>query len=251
MKYCLSSRQTPEYLRQADEIRVQSRDYKQIYDLFDNYPNATIILNYMPDSEKYEKTVRELFALGQNRLILSLFNFEHLQFAQENEIRFMFSQPIQTLETLRTVKKLGACYAILDNYLMHNLHQAKIVGIPLRAIPNIAFLDNFSREDGVIGNWIRPENLDDYSIYIDAIEFGHQPQKREQALFRIYSKEKAWEGDLGILVQDLNYIGDNSKLDPEQTKIRMNCGHKCATRQGCNICYNLLDLSMKELKGEK
>jgi hypothetical protein len=77
------------------------------------------------------------------------------------------------------VKNLGACYAIVDNQLAHNLHQAKIVGIPLRMMPNISFLDAFPRDNGVNGNWIRPENLDDYSLYIDAIEFGNQPQKRE------------------------------------------------------------------------
>ena len=83
---------------------------------------------------------------------------------------------------------------------MHELHYVKQIGVPIRAIPNISFLDGLPRDDGVNGNWIRPEDLDAYSIYINTIEFGTQPERREQALFRIYSKEKQWYGDLGRIV---------------------------------------------------
>ena len=45
MKYCLSSRQSAEYLQKADEIKVLYRDIEQIYDLMDKYENKNIILN--------------------------------------------------------------------------------------------------------------------------------------------------------------------------------------------------------------
>ena len=44
MKYSLSSRQSKKYLTLADEIIVESRDYRQISDLFIEYPDKMIIL---------------------------------------------------------------------------------------------------------------------------------------------------------------------------------------------------------------
>ena len=45
MKYSLSSRQSPEYLKKANEIKVQWRDRRIIPDLLENYPTATVNLN--------------------------------------------------------------------------------------------------------------------------------------------------------------------------------------------------------------
>lgn len=44
MKVCLSSRLPSVYLEKADEIRVQFRDRRSLPDLFDKYPEKTIIL---------------------------------------------------------------------------------------------------------------------------------------------------------------------------------------------------------------
>lgn len=165
-------------MRQADEIRIASRDYKQIYDLIDLYPNATLILNYIPSPE-IEKVVREVVILAKNRLILSLFSLDQVEFCKELNIPFFMARPVTTLEQVRTLKELGVCYVILDNEVIHKLHEVKIINVPVRAIPNISFLDELPRENGINGNWIRPEDIDAYSLYITTIEFGTQPEKRE------------------------------------------------------------------------
>ena len=239
MEFCLSSRQTPEYLKQADQIKVASRDYNQIYDLLNDYPKAKIILNYQNIEEKI---ITELNTLAQNRLILCLLNLEDMPIAKKMGIPFYFSWPILTLEQLSTVKDLGVCYALISGEIAHQLHYTKIIGLPLRLIPNIAFLDGYPRENGVTGSWVRPEDLDTYSLYIDTIEFGSQPERREQALFRIYAHDKYWPGELGRIVQDLNYIGNNLTIDSQFSLKRMNCGMKCAYNN-CTICYNLLKIS--------
>ena len=247
MKFCLSSRQTPEYLKQADEIRVASRDYKQIYDLIEQYPNATIILNYTPspeEKEKYNKAVRDFVMLAPKRFILCLFSLADVAFAKELNIPFFSARPITTLEQLRTIKELGVCYAIIDNQICHQLHETKIIGVPLRLFPNISFLDDLPRENGICGNWIRPEDVEAYSLYIDVLEFGsRQPEKREQALFRIYAKEHQWSGDLGRLVEDLNALGQNSLIDSKVSQRRMNCGMLCATSKNCTLCYDMLKIA--------
>ena len=243
MKFCLSSRQTDEYLKQADEIRVQYRDYRQVYDLFDKFPNATIILNCQEfTDEKFVKALKEFVLLAPDRLILSLFSYEDLDTAKEFQVPYYIIHPIQTLDQLRAVRDLKVCYALLDNQIMHQLHEAKIVGVPLRAIPNISHLDGIPRENGINGNWIRPEDLDAYSVYIDALEFGSQPERREQALFRIYKKEHEFFGDLGKIVQDLNELGMNGYLNSEWTQRRMNCGMTCTTLKLCTFCYDIFKI---------
>ena len=239
MEFCLSSRQTPEFLVQANQIKVASRDYKQIYDLIEQYPNAKIILNYI---DQPIDTLKELAALSKHKLILSIFQVEHIKLAQELKLKYYFSFPATTVEQVRAAKNLGVSYILLDNQTMHQLHDVKVIGVPVRAIPNISFLDTFPREDGVTGNWIRPEDLDAYSIYIDTIEFGSQPERREQTLFRIYSKDKEWPGDLGRIVQDLNYIGNNGMINSEHSQRRMNCGMICAGGH-CTLCYDFLRIS--------
>ena len=44
MKFCLSSRQSKQYLEKADEIKVDFRDRNSIPDLAIDYPDKTIIL---------------------------------------------------------------------------------------------------------------------------------------------------------------------------------------------------------------
>lgn len=44
MKFALSSRQTPEYLRKADQILVEFRDRKAMTDFIVDYPDKDIIL---------------------------------------------------------------------------------------------------------------------------------------------------------------------------------------------------------------
>lgn len=244
MKFCLSSRQTPEYLRQADEIRVFFRDYRQIYDLLNDFPNATIILvceNF--NDEKFMKAMKDFVVLAPDRLILQIFSFDDIKYAKEFNLPYFMMYIAQTLNQLRALKDLGVCYAMIDGPICHQLHEAKIVGVPLRMIPNIAHLDGIPRNDGINGNWFMPENLDDYSIYIDAIEFGAQPERKEQALFRIYHNEKMYPGDLGKIVQDLNALGENRYINHELLMRRMNCGSACDTSKNCTLCYDLLNIS--------
>lgn len=53
MKFCLSSRQSKEYLEKADEIRVDFRDRNIIPELATEYPDKTIILVQHPGEELY------------------------------------------------------------------------------------------------------------------------------------------------------------------------------------------------------
>lgn len=55
MKVCLSSRQSPAYLKKADEIKVEFRDRNSLPDIFDAYPEANVILEIPPKEQINEQ----------------------------------------------------------------------------------------------------------------------------------------------------------------------------------------------------
>lgn len=246
MKYCLSSRQTPTYLNLCDEIRVSSRDIEQLFDFLDTYPNKTFIYN-LENLLTARDTLKKLAKLNQNRITLALYNLDDIPFCQEYNYSYYYIRPCKSLSQAQALKNLGVNQLLIDEPLTHMLHEIKLIGLPIRAIPVYAYLDPIPRDDGVCGNWFRPEDQEAYSVYIDTIEFGYQPEKREQALFRIYAQQKEWAGELGRIVSDLNYIGLNRMLNPEYTLKRMNCGMICAQNK-CSICYKLLDFATEDLR---
>lgn len=244
MKFCLSSRQTPEYLSQADEIRVLSRDIEQLFDLLESYPDKTFVYN-LENLEDAEPYLKDLVKLNQNRITLALYDLNQREYCINNHFSYYYIKPVSSLSQVQALKDLGVNQILIDAPLTHMLHKVKIFGLPIRAIPTYSFLDGIPRENGVNGNWFRPEDLPMYSVYIDTIEFGTQPQKREQALFRIYAQEHEWPGDLGRLISDLNYLGVNRLLDPNYTARRMNCEMKCVENK-CTLCYDLLTIASHE-----
>ena len=54
--------------------------------------------------------------------------------------------------------------------------------------PNIAYYGYIPRENGIIGFWVRPEDVSYYEPYIDVFEFEDCDIKREQALYRVYAE---------------------------------------------------------------
>lgn len=241
MKFCLSSRQTPEYLKQADEIRILSRDINQIYDLLDTYPEKSFVYN-LESLDDRRAILEDLAKLNQGRITMALYDLNDIEYCASNFFQYFYVKPASSLSQVRALKALGVNQVLIDAPLTHMLHEVKKIGVPIRAIPVFSYLDGIPREDGVCGNWFRPEDLDAYSIYIDTIEFGAQPIQREQALFRIYAKDKQWPGELGRLVTDLNYLGENRMINPALTQYRMNCQMRCAQGE-CNRCYAILDMA--------
>lgn len=244
MKFCLSSRQTPEYLSLADEIRILSRDINQIYDLADTYPEKSFVYN-LESLDGVRDTLDDLAVYCHGHLTLALYNLNDISYCASKNFQYFYVRPAKSLSEVRALKALGVSQVLIDEPLTHMLHKVKVIGVPIRMIPVYAFLDGIPRDDGVCGNWFRPEDIDAYSIYVDTVEFGAQPQKREQALYRIYAQDKEWPGNLGRLVTDLNYLGVNRMLNPQDTMRRMNCGMVCAEGQ-CRICYHLLDVASEE-----
>jgi hypothetical protein len=247
MKYCLSSRQNKEYLTKADQIKVQYRDRKSIPDLIIDYPDKEIILEN-PTGEELDWNDLKLWkTLSKDNLILSLLEVRQLTEAVKMGFKAYFGWTINDFETLRTVLNMGVCYVKISGPLFFDLDNVnKIAGNKIRITANVAFDDGLPREDGVVGTYIRPEDVDVYANYVDSIEFEDCDLTKEQTLYRIYAEKKAWPGELGMLITNFNYVGTNRMIPSSFGLARLSCKQKCQSTSSCRACYRILELANPE-----
>ena len=67
---------------------------------------------------------------------------------------------------------------------------------------------------------------------------------KEELLFRVYAEDHEWRHSLDLLINRLNYPGNNRMILSDFTKYRLNCGQKCASdSHSCSICWRLLNLA--------
>lgn len=243
MKVCLSSRQSAQYLQKADEIKVEFRDRNSLPDIFDAYPDATVILEIPPKEQINEQELINWNILSKGKLMVCLAHLEDYTIMQRLKIPFFWGYKIQTYYQLQSLKNIGVCYIKLDAPLFFDLPRVIQYGIPIRAIPNIAYDDGMIRANGVVGTWIRPEDLDEYGKYIETIEFENVTPTQERAMYRIYMEDKEWIVDLQLLIQNFNYPGNNRLLRSDLTQRRISCGQRCQSGSQCRICYRILDIA--------
>lgn len=238
MKFCLSYNAQNNL---AEEIKVLYKDRKLLYK--NTIKNKTYIIDLYntPIEEIKIDELKELAILTKNNLVLCVYSSAQRDLAKEINCPFYYGYPINTWGDLRAVAAEQACYVILDEPLFFELPTVKQIapGLPIRAVPNTSLA---SRADGVVGTWIRPEDLDDYEPYISAIEFAASTLEQEQTLYRIYAEKKEWLGETRDLIKSLNFPGHNQLIPPHILgPRRQNCGQECQRLSPCRFCYRVLE----------
>ena len=112
--------------------------------------------------------------------------------------------------------------------------------IKFRMCPNVAYDNYIPRENGLYGQWVRPEDIEYYnSIYI--FDFENVDLIQEKTLYHIYAEQKNWPGDLNLLFTNFNLHIDNRLILKELGKRRSTCGQRCQNKNiGCNFCKTAL-----------
>lgn len=151
MKFCLSSRQSKQYLEKADEIKVDFRDRNTIPELADEYPGKTIILVQYTGDELNGDDLATWKILTKDHFIVCLSNLAYVVDMKRLEIPWYWGFPVTSFYQLRALKEMGACYAKLDAPIFFDIPTAKKIGVPIRVVPNVAYIDGLERTDGVCG----------------------------------------------------------------------------------------------------
>ena len=114
--------------------------------------------------------------------------------------------------------------------------------ISIRIAPNLAYDAYIPRKNGIIGSYVRPEDISIYEPYVDLCFFRFDTLAEERRLFSIYHDDKQWPGNLMLLIKNLNYSVDNRGIDEDFAKRRLTCRQNCCQNGRCHYCENLLTL---------
>lgn len=243
MKFCLRYGHRKNILDQADEIKVSFKDRKILPEIFEKYPDKTIILSLQPRENRIIdwEELKNYNTLSRNKLITEAFESWEILNSINNGIPSYSGLPVTAFHQAKALVHMGVCYLNIDAPLFFQLPQLKeLTECPLRITPNLAAKDDLKRENGIYGSWIRPEDLDIYDEYISTYEFNADGLNQEEAIFDIYKNKQKWNVRLDLLITDLDYPALNRLIVKDVIKKRINCGQRCMNGGACRACYRAM-----------
>lgn len=191
-------------------------------------------------NELYHKYNHKNFSLK-----LPIYKEKYEEIISKIEVPFFFSNLVGDWDTF-----IGLInYKISDIYIVEELgfelEKIKKIcenkNIKIRVFPNVA-QSKWKNTNALLKFFIRPEDLDFYSKYIDIIEFFGKEEKYD-IYYKIYNKDKKWFGKLNEIIIDFNSELDNKYVIPRFPERRINCNKKCMKENKCKICFNIKELS--------
>lgn len=241
MKYCLSGRQNKQYLKKADEILVEQRDYRYISDLIIEYPNKTIILEIQDtvlEDEALKNCIIEYSKELTINFICAIYNLqpEFTEWFKENNIKFYYGYSVNSFYEVKGLIDLGVEYVKIHAPLTFNVDLLSKLDCKFRMVPNVAYDAYIPRKDGVCGQWVRPEDVKYYENGIYVFEFENVNLEQEKTLYDIYAEKEVWNGNLYFLITNFNIHCDNRGLPEDIGQIRANCGQRCMQTGTCHFC---------------
>ena len=251
MKICLNARQEKSYLERASEIMFDYRDKEAIRNYSSIYPDKLFILNcssVKPSSIDWEE-IKRFKAYVSGKFMLGIDNVDLVPECKANQIDFYFTYPITSYDELSAVLAYGSQQVRLGAPLFFDMDNMKkfFPEVKIRVIPNRAYDDKYIRDNGLYGTWIRPEDLMLYDEYIETVDFQTSDPQRERALFRIYIEDRAWPGELDLIIDDFGLSIENALVLSEIGERRLNCRQRCMARNGCHICKATMKLANRDL----
>lgn len=248
MRFCISGRQPISILKQADEIKLQYSDIDKLIDYAKDFFDKTFIIEIPYDVledeinwnlfSAYAEEITFYFALNK----LTQHMIEH---CKEYGIKYYYNQPIFTWNELTHILPLGVDYVVLTDKLYFNLEKVKayIGNVKIRLCPNIAYDEYIPRNDGIYGQWIRPEDTELYGQWVDVFEFNEKDLNKEATYLDIYKNKQSWPGNLNLLIKNFGINVDNRVIPEELGKMRANCGLRCMENHSCHLCENAIKFS--------
>ena len=177
---------------------------------------------------------------------------EKLVEIKRNDIPFFFNEYVDRFEMLYNFFDLGVSDVYITNELGFDIKRAAALchehNVNVRCFPNIA-QSCWDNEPVLTRFFIRPDDIEKYNDYIDVCEFynlSFYDNKRTTAevLYKVYTEDKHWNGELGEIIQGLPAIEvDNRFLHPAWVNKRIDCQKKCLKGGSCNMCNELKTLA--------
>lgn len=249
MKFSLHNRMSASYLKKADEIIVAFRDRKALPDYFEKYPDASVVLEVTPETQWEMAEIKDYFILGQGHFVLCLPDMTDPRIGELREagIPFFWGYTITTFYELAAVIAAGASQARIGAPIFFDTERLKKFDIEKRATANIAHPGYIPTMDGIVGTWIRPEDVKLYEDIFTTLEFADCDNSKEEALYRIYAEQHKWPGRVDMIISNIYTDAYNRMLPKDFTQHRLTCGQRCVSGGACQLCSRYLKLANPDL----
>lgn len=253
MKFMVSCRHPLTLLKEVNEIKVDYKDIDRIRDFVtEDWTSSADIVVYLPKSEIINwdilNTYKDLL-----HIIIAVEDTQDIITAKEKDFSVFWSYPASSYWELRGLLDLGVDQVLIDAPLYFDLPKVKRIcgDVELRLQVNKCMNGYMKRRDGVCGTYVRPEDIEEYSKYVEHFEFDTDDLGHEKTLWNIYTKQKTWPGNLNLLLTYLNKNVDNRGFelipnddnDPKYfAHRRLRCAQRCQQDNRCNFCNIMFDL---------
>lgn len=255
MKFIVSCRQPLVFLKDMEEIRVNYADIERLADFVtDEWVSSAEIVIYLPKDQMIDWDLINTYK-NVLKIIIAVEDTSMIEVARLYGYKVFWSYPASSFWELQGLLDLGVDQVLLDAPICFELGKVKRIcgnAVELRMVVNKCMNGYMQRRDGICGPYVRPEDIDIYSDFIEHFEFdANNSLQKEYTLYKIYARDKQWPGNLNLLLTYLNVDIDNRgfevvPVDDEDNKFfahrRVNCGQVCQAGGNCNLCLSTFKL---------
>ena len=223
----------------------------------DDWDHMANVVLYIPNDIKTEDIAWEAIHPYDEvmNITVAIENANAIPIVQEQGYPVYWAFPATSYWELRGLLALGVAQILVDAPLFFDLPKVKSIcgSVKLRVVVNKCYNNYMPRLNGICGTYVRPEDVDYYSTYVDHMEFDTDNDlKKERILWKIYSEDKNWPGNLNLLLSGLGANIDNRGLNALPTiadekpttfaEMRIGCGQRCQSTQNCHFCESIFRL---------
>lgn len=249
MKFSMHLRTaSPQYLRKADEIVIEYRDRKIIMDCAKKYPQAWYVIEIEPGVPWDLDEIKEAYILSKEHLTVCVPDMHdpRIYELKQANIPFFWGFTITNYWELNAAISMGVSEVRIGAPIFFECNKLQAFDIPKRIKANLAHEGYLPNVDGVVGAWIRPEDIWFYEDTFQLIEFAGCKDQQEEALYRIYVEQNHWPGRVDMIIKNIKTEAYNRMILEEFAVARKNCGQQCMAGAECKICYRILNLAQPD-----
>lgn len=253
MKFCIKSYEDKTVLNTVDEIII---DYHRtsldvLKELVETVKAATILIYRFKDLTESDYELIAAFA-AEHEIKVGLTNEEDGSFPHsiaaefhKRNVPYYSRQVISNWDDLENYLRFGVSDVLIGNALGFECAAVReVCGPAINIHVYVDVAQSITSDTKTYKRFfIRPEDIDLYAQYIDTFEIWKSGGKAADELYKIYSQEKKWFGELSEIITNLGFHLDSRYIMPQFGERRMNCGRSCMKGGPCRICPRLMELS--------
>jgi len=245
MRYMVSIMQPMDIKLLAEELRVPYNLLNKLYDIPDELKDKKYNIYISKQFQEKDIDWDSIAGLAsQLNVVVCLEDAVLAHAALEHELKWYWALPCTSWFELYGLINNKASEVFINGPLFFDLPKLSTIckehNIQIRAVPNKAYDYYIPRDNGICGTYIRPEDVVIYEKYIDTLEFVSANLTQEANLFDIYKVKGFWNGNLRLLIINLNKDVNNRGFDNRFAERRLSCKQQCL-KTNCKFCNLFFD----------